>query len=436
MGVVDLFLGWMKEQPLKGYNIEVVKLPNLTPLIFVEVESTIPGETKEESMENTVLMYGHFDKQPPLTDQWEESLHPYRPVLRGDKLYGRAGADDGYAFYAAITSLVALQQQGVPHGRAVIVIEGCEESGSAHLPAYIEHLAPRIGTPSLIVCLDSGCGNYDQMWLTTSLRGIVVGNLRVDILKEGVHSGKASGVVPSSFRIIRQLLDRVEDPKTGEILLSDLQVTIPPHRVEQAKEAAKELGNLVTEEFPFVEGAGAVDLPLNELILNKTWRPALSYTGAENIPSLQDAGNVLRTYTTLTLSLRVPPTLKAPEGAQRFKEALERDPPYGAKVSCNIFKSGSGWNSPELEPWLATAVQEASLAIFEKPTLYQGEGGSIPFMGMLGERFPKAQFVITGVLGPNSNAHGPNEFIHLPFAQKITSCVAYIVHSHATRPAQ
>jgi len=315
-----------------------------------------------------------------------------------------------------------------------VIIEGCEESGSVHLPKYIEHLSDRIGTPSLIVCLDSGCGNYEQLWLTTSLRGIVVTQLRVDILREGVHSGKASGVVPSSFRIIRKLLERVEDSETGKLLLDGLYVEIPQRRQEQAQEAANELGSLVTEEFPFVEGAKAVDLPMAELILNKTWRPALSITGVDGIPALQDAGNVLRTHTTLTLSLRVPPTLDALKGAHILKEALEKDAPYGAKVSCSILKSGSGWNSPQLADWLAAAVKDAGQTIFGKPALYQGEGGSIPFMGMLGLRFPKAQFVITGVLGPNSNAHGPNEFIHLDFAQKVTSCVALIVNAHANKP--
>lgn len=269
--------------------------------------------------------------------------------------------------------------------------------------------------------------------MTTSLRGIVVGDLRVDILKEGVHSGKASGVAPSSFRIIRNLLDRIEDSSSGEIKLPELFVDIPERRIEQAQKAAEELGDLITEELPFVDGAHSVDLPNHELILNKTWRPALSTTGVDGIPKPQDAGNVLRSFTALTLSMRVPPTLDAATAGEKMKEVLEKDPPYNAQVDCNIKKSGSGWNSPALEDWLSTAVEDAGQAIFKKPTLYQGEGGSIPFMGMLGKRFPKCQFVITGVLGPNSNAHGPNEFIHLSYSQKVVSCVSLIIQSHAIR---
>lgn len=423
---VELLLAWAKAQNVEGLSLEVVSLPGRTPVILGEIQDTAgSGET--------VLMYGHLDKQPPLTEDWNEGLHPHKPVFVDGKLYGRGGADDGYAIFAAVTAIEALKRQGRGHARCVILIEACEESGSFDLPHYIEHLADRIGTPSLVVCLDSGCGNYEQLWLTSSLRGITVGTLTVDILKEGCHSGKSSGIVPDSFRIIRQLLARIEDQETGEVLLPQLHQEVPELRLQQAQTAADVLGNLITEEFPFVSGAGANKGSHLELILNRTWKPALSYTGVDGLPELGKAGNVLRPFTSLKLSMRLPPNVDAATAAQAMKAELERDPPYGAKVTYDIEKCGSGWESPPLAAWLEKAVADASIAAYNKPHCYTGEGGSIPFMGMLGKRFPAAQFVITGVLGPASNAHGPNEFLHLEMSERVTACVAFVLDRHATR---
>jgi len=358
-------------------------------------------------------------------------------TLSRRQLYGRGGADDGYAIFSAVTAIKALKEQGLAHSRCVVIIEACEESGSFDLPFYIEMLSERIGTPSLVVCLDSGCGNYEQFWLTSSLRGLVVGTLNVEVLTEACHSGKASGIVPSSFRIIRQLLSRLEDENTGAIVADGFQAEIPPERRQQAQQVANVLGREIVAEFPFVGSAAPpADLPLVELVLNRTWRPALSYTGVGGIPSLASAGNVLRTNTQLKLSLRLPPNVEAKAAAQKLKELLERDPPYNARVTFDIEKAGTGWASPPLAEWLDTAVTRASTEAFGKPPLATGEGGSIPFIYMLGVRYPAAQFVITGVLGPHSNAHGPNEFLELNMSKNVTYCTAYILHAHAHRAAQ
>jgi acetylornithine deacetylase/succinyl-diaminopimelate desuccinylase-like protein len=332
-----------------------------------------------------------------------------------------------------LTALAALRRDNLPHARAVVLIEACEESGSYDLPAYIEHLAARIGEPSLVVCLDSGCANYDQLWSTTSLRGIIVGTLEVSLLTEGVHSGDASGVVASSFRVARQLLDRLEDVGTGVLKLGELHVPIPAERAEQAQRAAEVLGDEVWSKFPLQAGAAPVVRENAELILNRTWRPALAITGADGLPTIANGGNVMRPVTRLKLSLRVPPRLDAKIAAERVKAVLERDPPYGAQVRFENGGGADGWDAPPLAPWLGEALERASMRHFGKPAMYLGEGGSIPFMGMLGEKFPRAQFCITGVLGPGSNAHGPNEFLHLPTARKLTACVADVLAAHAAR---
>ena len=421
--VVALFEGWArgKLKALPGSTLEVVRLPGRTPLIFIEV----PGEAS-----GTILMYGHLDKQPEMKG-WAEGTGPWTPVLKSDRLYGRGGADDGYAMFAAISALLALKQQNIAHARIVIVIEACEESGSPDLPFYIDHLAARIGTPDLVVCLDSGCGNYDQLWLTTSLRGMVMGNLTVRVLTEGVHSGDASGIVPSSFRILRRLLSRIEDEATGQMKLDALFVQIPPERLKQAEAAAKILGDEVWSELPFAGATKPMGGDNVELILNRTWRPQLAITAADGYPLPVNGGNVLLPYTTAKLSLRLPPTCDGEKAMAAVKKALEENPPYGAEVTFDAPRGETGWNAPRLAPWLEAALNKASKAAFGKPVAYQGEGGSIPFMAMLGAKFPKTQFVVTGVLGPHSNAHGPNEFLHIPMAKKISACIASILADHA-----
>jgi acetylornithine deacetylase/succinyl-diaminopimelate desuccinylase-like protein len=421
---VALMEGWAKAQPLDGLVVEVVRLEGRTPLIYLEVPANGPSVG-----DDCVLLYGHLDKQPEMTG-WDDDLGPWKPVIKGDRLYGRGGADDGYAIFGSLAALMALREQDAPHARCVILIEACEESGSYDLPAYVDHLADRIGKPSLVVCLDSGCGNYEQLWCTTSLRGLAGGNLTVKVLEEGVHSGDASGIVPSSFRLLRQLLSRIEDEDTGRILLDGLHAPVPDDRRAQASKVAEVLGEEVFDKFPMLPGMVPMSDKLDELVLNRTWRPALSITGMDGVPPLASAGNVLRPQTSVKLSLRLPPTLDGKRAGELLKEALLRDPPNGAQVTLDLEKASTGWNAPAMAPWLERAIGTASDEFFGAPAMYMGEGGSIPFMGMLGEKFPGAQFMITGVLGPHSNAHGPNEFLHIPMGKKVTASVARVVADH------
>ncbi|HEV8584384.1 MAG TPA: M20 family metallopeptidase [Methylomirabilota bacterium] len=417
---VAMIEAWCRARPIKGLTVDVVRLPGRTPLIFMEV----PGRG------DTALLYGHCDKQPEMVG-WAEGLGPWTPVRRGHKLYGRGAADDGYAAFAALTAIQILQDSGVEHARCVVLIEACEESGSFDLPAYMDALAGRIGTPSFVVCLDSGCADYERLWCTTSLRGIVNGVLTVEVLSEGVHSGAASGIVPSSFRILRSLLSRIEDERTGEVRLRELHADVPGERLEQARDVAA-VGQRL-QGFPLVPGMRFTQEEPLEAILAGTWRPALSIIGAGGLPSPTDGGNVLRPKTVAKLSMRLPPTISAKTAAQKLQETLEADPPYGARVTFHAESPGDGWDAPATAPWLAQAMRRASESFFGKPALFQGQGGSIPFMAMLGARYPQAQFMITGVLGPDSNAHGPNEYLHVPMGVKVTACVASVLADHAAR---
>jgi acetylornithine deacetylase/succinyl-diaminopimelate desuccinylase-like protein len=420
---VQLLEQWCRGQPIEGMKTEVVRLDGRTPLLFID----IPGAS-----DDVVLLYGHYDKQPEFSG-WADGLEPWKAVIRDGKLYGRGGADDGYAVFGSLTAIRALQEQGIPHARCVIIIEGCEESGSFDLPHYVESLSERIGSPSLVVCLDAECGNYEQFWCTTSLRGNLVGVLSVDVLREGVHSGSASGIVPSSFRILRQLLGRIEDEATGRILPEALHAAVPEQRQQQARLAAGVLGESVWRRFPWLDRDSAPDESPLELLLNNTWRPTLSVTGADGLPALVNAGNVLLPRTTLKLSFRLPPTADPATAASAVKEALESDLPPFAQSRFRVESTMGGWNAPTIAGWLETSINKASEEHFKKPSMYMGTGGSIPFMGMLGKKFPEAQFLVTGLLGPNANAHGPNEFLHIQTAKRLTCCVARVLQDHFHR---
>lgn len=417
---VALVVEWIQRQNLPDGTLHVLQDGNRTPILLLE----FPG-----SLTDTLLFYGHLDKQPPMHG-WREGLGPWTPILDPDgRLYGRGAGDDGYAVFAALATVKALKDDGQPHGRIVILIECSEESGSPDLPYYMATYAAHIGTPSLVICLDSGCGNYEQLWSTTSLRGISALNVQIDVLREGVHSGLAGGVVPNPFTVLRKLLDRLEDMDTGAIRLPDLHVPIPAERHRQAEQAAEVLGSTIVDDFPLLETVHVLaDNPV-ELLLNNSWRPALAVTGQDGMPSLAKAGNVLLPRLTYKLSLRLPPTLAADKAIDSVKRVLEAEPPFGARVT--VTGDGStGWNAPALAPWLEEAAHSSSQEFFGKAACYLGLGGSIPFMSMLGESFPQAQFLITGVLGPHANAHGPNEFLHTPYAKKLNCCLVRVVEAH------
>ncbi len=418
----EMLLAWARAFDLRGAQARIVRLAGRTPVIVVEVPGTAPGN---------VLLYGHYDKQPPFTG-WADGLSAWEPVLRGGRLYGRGGADDGYALFASMTAIAAVQREGLPHARCLILIEGCEESGSFDLPFYLEALDADIGTPDLVICLDAECGNYDQLWLTTSLRGMLSGTLTVDVLTEGVHSGVAGGIVPSSFRLLRTILERVEDGATGA-LADALQVQVPPAATAQAKAVAATLGDAVVERFPWAAASRPDPASYADLLLANTWLPSLGVVGLSGAPPVDEAGNTLRPNTAAKLVFRLPPTCDAAAAATAVKALLERDPPTGAMVAFELDEPHTGWHAPPVAHWLSESADRASRAFFGRPMLTMGCGGTIPFMKMLGDRYPGVQFAVTGVLGPNSNAHGPNEFLDIPTGKRVTSCMAALLADHPRR---
>jgi acetylornithine deacetylase/succinyl-diaminopimelate desuccinylase-like protein len=417
----NLIADWCRLQPIPGLRVEVRRLPGLTPIVLVDVPGELPG---------TVLLYGHLDKQPEFTG-WLPGLSPWEPVIRDGKLYGRGAADDGYAAFSSLAAITALKEQRIPMPRCVVLIEASEESGSVHLPAHLKALGDGLGDPSLVVCLDAEAGNYDQVWCTTSLRGNLTGELRIRMLEEGVHSGMGTGIAATPFRVAQQILARLENAVTGDMLLDELHVTIPADRRAQITAAAQVLGAQIAGKMPFAKGVQPVTNDPVELLINSTWRGTLAVTGADGLPPIKSAGNVLLPEIGLKLSLRLPPTCDPKRAATAVRTTLERDPPYGAQVRFIDNGGSAGWNAPPFASWLEESIAAASRQVFGREAVSVGCGGTIPFMGMLGEQFPKTQFFITGVLGPQSNAHGPNEFLHIDYARRLTGCVALVLAAHA-----
>lgn len=426
-------MGWMERQGIRGIQMEMLQLSGRTPLLFFE----IPASAAQT--DGTVVLYGHLDKQPEMSG-WRHDLGPWTPVLEEGRLYGRGSADDGYALYAAIAAVRGLQRQGACHPRIVGIFETCEESGSYDLLPYLDLLRQRLGDVRLAVCMDSSAGDYERLWLTTSLRGLVDGTLRVQVLTEGVHSGDASGIVPSSFRIMRQVLDRLEDSATGRLLPHSFHCEVPQDRLAQARVTAAILGDEVFRRFPWAShecaGVPRITLPTTsdpvQALLRRTWQPTLSVTGCEGLPALQDAGNVLRPQTAFKLSLRLPPLVDAQAVMDSLQVLLEDNAPFHARVSFEPGVAASGWNAPRSQPWFDQVLEAASRAHFGAGCGHLGHGGGIPVMTMLTDAFPSAQMLVCGVLGPKSNPHGPNEFLHIPYAKRLTAVVAEVICAFAT----
>lgn len=421
---VDHVRDYLDARGLPGASTDVVELPGRTPVLLLDVPATEDAATEE-----TVVVYGHLDKQPA-AGEWSPGLGPWTPVVKDGRLYGRGANDDGYAAYAAATALEALHAGGGAHARTVVLLETCEESGSRDLGAYLEHLRPRLGEVGLVVCLDTSGADHERLWLATSLRGMVSFDLTVAVLTSGVHSGHASGVVPSSFRILRELLDRIEDPRTGQLHLPELVTDVPADRLAEVRAA----GDALAPTLPLVEGMryarnGTADV--TDLVLAGTWASTMSVTGADGLPPLPDAGNVLRPYTSVKLSFRLPPTVDADTALAALTRVLTTDPPHGAQIDIARTDAATGWNANPRAPWLESTLDDVSSDVFGLPWRALGLGGTIPFLGMFGRAYPDAQFVVTGPRGPGNNAHVPDEWLHLPQTERVTEAVARIVHAHA-----
>lgn len=411
---VDMLAAWAQTRPIQNMKVEVVSLPNLTPTIFIEIE----GEK-----EGTLLMYGHYDKQPGMEGTWREGLGPWKPVREGNLLYGRGLADDGYAVFAALGAVEAVQQGG-KHPRIIILIEGSEETGSPHLPAYLEHLKERIGTPDVVITLDADTRTPDALWFTESLRGLVNGVLTIETLATSLHSGMGTGMVPSATRILRLLIERIEDSRTGRIIHTPLNPPITEDMKTRCKDIADALGSDYVKAFKIPENLRMSGATIEETVQMNLWESGLEIVGLDGLPSVKDAGNVLTPRIAVKLSLRLAPSLDPHEAEKELRRVLETNPPYGATVTFTPDAAAGGWLSKPMSERTRKAATVAAEAVYGKPPKGSGVGASIPFIKMMTNAYPIADNLVIGVLEPTSHEHGPNENLNIRVTKNITEWVA------------
>ncbi|MCK4870034.1 MAG: M20/M25/M40 family metallo-hydrolase [Gammaproteobacteria bacterium] len=411
---------WVTEQKIDGFHSEMMQLEGRSPVLFID----IPGDS-----EKSVLFYGHMDKMPP-SEGWDDGLGPWDPVVRGDKLYGRGGADDGYSLYSAIAAIKALQLAGMKHPRCVLFIEACEESGSFDLAAYFESMREKIGEPELVICLDTSAQDYERLWITSSLRGVFSFDLKIRQLTKVLHSGVGGGIIPDISRVLRLILNRTDDIDTGRVLIESCNAVIPEERIAALKDAADALSDSVYKSIPLVPGSEPLSMDVIELLANKTWRPAVSVIGVSGFPAAEIAGNAMVPEITVRVSVRTPPATNVDNCISEIREKLLANPPYGVELEFALGEHVDSWASPDLSAPVAQAISEASTAYFGNDAVYLGEGGGIGFVPLMNKMFPKAQFILTGLVGPDSNAHAANESLHIPTAKKITCCIAHILQAH------
>ncbi len=417
---IELFTAWLEAQGIEGMSHVTHRIGDHSPVLLVTIEGTGPGE---------VLFYSHLDKQPSRPELWSEGLHPLKAVRREPFLFGRGAVDDGYGGYLCVTAIRLLQEAGIPHPKATFLIETCEESGSFDLPPYLDALTDDLGSPDLIVVLDSGGPTYDHIWVTEALRGLVAGTLSVRVSHEGVHSGMSGGAIPSSFRIQRMLLDRVEDSSTGRILIPEMHVDISDKIRAEAEALGNILGDALWKSLPVVDSLEPQTRGADQILLDINWRPAMGVIGADGMPPVQTAGNVLRTNTDLKLSFRIPPGVKAPEVQAIVKQTLEANPPYGAEVTYHATEPADGFHAPPLHEGVSAALDGACKHLTGFPPMTTWIGGTIPFMAMIQNKFPEASFICTGSAGPGNNAHGPDEKLHIPHSKRLNVALAAAIAS-------
>ena len=408
---------WAKVRFPEG-TFEILSAPGVTPVLWVDIPGTPPGRP--------ALFYGHFDKQPE-AGEWSEGLAPFEPVLRDGRLYGRGTADDGYSFYAALTAARAMDEAGRKRPRIMGVFETREESGSGDLPHYLPELSKRAGRPSVLTVLDLGIQDKTRLWRTQSLRGVVTFTLKVEVLASGVHSGVTSGIVPSSFAVMRTLLDRLEDPATGRVKVASMHVPEPTRHMPALRRLAELSGEDLWKRFPWAGETEPRSFDPLELLLKNGWQPTLSILGAEGLPPVKEAGALIRPSTTLKLSFRIPPGVDAQKAAEDAVALVTTNVPSKAKVTVANLHAEPGFEAPAGAEWLDAAWSKASEELFRETAEDVFDGATIGILPKFVKAFGPCPFLCTGVLGTEDNAHAPDESVSLEYLTKLTCAVASVL---------
>ncbi|CAI2368334.1 unnamed protein product [Moneuplotes crassus] len=413
---IDNVKGYAESMDIPGLKFHVHNEEGRAPMALIE----IPGNGKKN-----IMVYGHLDKQPHM-EGWTEGTGPTTPTIIGDKLYGRGSTDDGYVSFATLTAVKNILDQGQEIPRIVLVLEAEEESGSKDLVYLLEKCKDIIKTPDVCLCCDSGALDYKTLWLTSSLRGSMGMNVKVSIAKDAFHSGICGGAMPETFRIANNLLDRLEDPITKR--MEKFEVEIEDRFKEEAKNIVGLVGTDLYKDFKLLEGCRPIHHDnLEEMYLNINWRPALAVCGADGLPTLSKAGNVVRASTSLRLKIRLPPSLDAKEMCDEVVKTLSEDVPFGAKIEFDDVSSGSGWVMKDLKEETSKAIHESSEEFYEKKAGLYGIGGSIPFLKTLEGIYPETEILAMGVGGNDCNIHAPDETLDIPYMKKFIPTLSHIL---------
>lgn len=423
---VDLVADWFTDRTaLPGVRAHRLRINGRTPLLIVDIPAFDPDQA--DGPHRTVLAYGHLDVQPA-GGGWTVT-DPFRPVVRESRLYGRGAGDDKYVPLAVVAALEALRAANQAHPQVILLLETSEESSSVDLPAHLAAHGGLLGQPDLIVCLDTFVPDTSRLWHSTSMRGIVVADLSVAVAREGLHSGLVGGVVPSSFRLLRALLDRIENSSTGACLLPSLHADVPAGHCDALRRQA-ERSRPPASGLPLLPGVRPLSGDPLAQLLAQSWEPSVAYVGMDGMPATGAAGSVLRASTTVRLSIRLPPTVRAIDAVAALRATLEADPPAGATVRLDVHGAEDGWSTTVPEG-LGVLLDEAGVAGYGARAAECGGGATIPPLGILARRFPEAAIVPLGLVTPSCNPHGPDEHIDLDSAERLTIALATLLASHA-----
>ena len=409
---------WVKQQ-LPQASCEIIQEPGKTPCLWLDVPAY------HAQTDNTVAFYGHLDKQPEASG-WSEGLGPWTPVIRDGKLFGRGCSDDGYSVFLMISALVSLREQGLGHPHCVGIFETQEESGSIDLPHYLTALKERFNHPISLFVLDNQCCDYQRLWLNTSLRGVISAVLRVKTLHHNVHSGTYSGILPDAFAIAQHLLSRIHEPLSGRVLLDSFHTQIPENRKKQLLQAAKLLEASTSYYPPLLDGVQTKTTSVFDSIYNSTWEPALTVTAIDGLANLNQAANVVPKEIALKLSIRIPPNIDLARAIQDLEKTVTQNVPFHASVTLEDIRQGSGWTPPltaqnqETERLLNTCSQ----SVFHEDVAFSATGGSISIIPEFEKCLPGTSIMLLGVLGPGSNAHGPDESLNIEYVKKLTNVLS------------
>ena len=419
----NLIIAYAKSLEIKNAQINLIQDKGYSPLIFIEIPASRPNDNR------TVLLYAHFDKQPHGTG-WDDDKGPTKPVIQNGRLYGRGSADDGYASFSMLTAIKACQEHNCPLPRICLIFEGAEESTDEHLTYYFNKLLPIIGENVIaFIPLDSGCADYDRLWITNSLRGVCDYEINIQTLDNNISFGpEASGRIAENLFILRKAIDAVMDTSTGDVKIEEFYVKDIPEEIQEEMDKEIEIvGEQFFKEIPLYEGVKPLKTDIKEAMINNRWKPTCSILGIDNCPKIEDNGFGVKKSITVKMSMRLPPGIDSHAALEALKKVVKENIYFDAKVKFLSAEVADGWKLTNFSEKTKNVLNKASKEYFGNELVFKGMGGSIPFITYFQTKYPNADVICTGILGADCFEHGPNENLHLEACKKMILVLCYFL---------